>query len=382
MNILLPLIFILIGAKIGGFVAEKLKQPAVLGELLTGVVIGPVLGIISTDELISAMGKLGIVILMFLAGMHIDLERFKKLLESGSVVALCGVAVPFTLGVLLGLYMGWDLYQSLFLGGILTPTSVSITTRTLAEMKKLRTKAGVIILDAAVVDDILGILILTVLLATVKPGFNFFNFIIVFLEIVAFFFIVIKFGKKLVPNFLKFGRYLDFRVKEGLFSLVLALIFFFSLVANSIGLSLITGAFLLGLITPRNRLGRVEHELYALGYGFLIPIFFVYAGTLIDISVILPFLPLILLILFVAFLSKIAGCFVGSLPYTRSIKESLIIGIGMVPRLEVAIVIAEIGRNSGFISGTNFSIITTVLALTVFITPLFLKALMRWKIRS
>ncbi len=381
MDMFLSLAVILIGAKIGGLVAKKLGQPSVAGEIITGILLGPhVLGILQPTEFIRGLGEIGIILLMFLIGLHTDTEKFEKLFTEGFTIALSGVILPLVAGSCTGLLLGWGVQGSLFLGGILMATSVSITTRSLSELGKLKTRAGITILDAAVADDIIGVIAFTFLLAMMGGGeFNFIQMIVIILEIAVFFFVVLKLSKRIIIPFLKFGEHLDFRVKEGLFSLILALILFFSFVAKSTGLSVILGSFLLGLVIPHREVRKVQHEIYAISYGFAIPIFFAYIGVLLDPWVIALSLIPVSAILLVAIASKVIGCSLASVPFGFNRGETLLIGFGMVPRMEVAIVMAELGKNAGIISPSGFSMIVTILVLTVLVTPVFLKLIVsKW----
>ncbi len=377
MDMFLSLAIILIGAKIGGLIAKKLGQPSVVGEIIIGILLGPhVLGLLQPTEFLRGLGEIGIILLMFLIGLHTDTEKFERLFTEGFTIAMFGVIAPLILGSFVGLFLGWSLQSSIFLGGILMATSVSITTRSLSELRKLKTRAGITILDAAVADDIIGVIAFTFLLAMMGGrGFDFFQLVLIILEIALFFFVVLKLSKRIIIPFLKFGEQLDFRVKEGLFSLILALILFFAFVAKSVGLSVILGSFLLGLVIPHREVKRVQHEIYAISYGFAIPIFFTYIGVLLDPWVIAFSLIPVSVILFIAFISKIVGCSLGSIPFGFNRGETLLISFGMVPRMEVAIVMTELGKNAGLISPSNFSMIVTILVLTVLITPIFLKSI-------
>lgn len=375
MDVLLSLAIILIAAKLGGLVAEKLRQPSVLGEIIAGILIGPyVFGLIQPTAFISGLGEIGIILLMFLIGLHTDIESFEKLFTRGFVIAVFGVITPLILGSLAGMSLGWDIQSAVFLGCILMATSVSITTRVLSDLGKIRTRAGTVILDAAVADDIIGIIAFMFIIASLgNGGFSSPHLLMVVIGIAAFFFVTIKLSKRVIIPFLKFGEHLNFRVKEGMFSLLLALVLFFAFVAESIGLSAVIGSFLLGLVIPHRRVRNIQHEIYAISYGFAIPIFFAYVGMLLDPSVIAFSLIPVSIILLVAFASKIAGCSLPSLFMGFSRSDSILIGFGMVPRMEVAIIIAELGKNAGIISLSDFSVVIAALLLTILIVPVFLK---------
>lgn len=375
MDLLLTLTVVLIAAKIGGLAAKKLGQPTVVGEIIIGIVLGPyALSILQPTELMKGLGEIGIILLMFLIGLHTDIEKFEKLFTKGFAIALLGVVVPLIMGSCAGLLLGWGLEASIFLGGILMATSVSITSRTLADLRKLKTRAGTAILDAAVADDIIGVVAFVFLLGVLGGrGFEPLRSLLTVSGIAIFFFVVLKLSKRILIPFLKFGEHLNFRIKEGLFSLILALILFFAFVSKSVGLSAILGSFLLGLVIPHREVKRVQHEIYAISYGFAIPIFFTYVGVLLNPVVVAFSIVPVSIILFVAIVSKIIGCSLASLPFGFNKAETLLIGFGMVPRMEVAIVMSELGRNTGLVSSSNFSMIISVLVLTILITPIFLK---------
>ncbi len=379
MEVFLALVFLLVGAKLGGFVASRLKQSAVLGELLAGVLMGPyVLGIIHHGEFLKVVSDIGVVVLMFLAGLHIDESRFRRFMERGFVIAFLGATLPLLSGYILGLFLGLGWKESLFVGGVLSATSVSVTTRALSEMRRLRSDYGTAIMDASVIDDVIGMIILTILMMFLSPHSSAtpYSLSLGFTAMSAFFLLSFIAGKKLIPPLLELGRHLDFRVREGLFSIVLALLLLFSFAAFSVGLSIVTGAFILGLIMPKRRIARVEHEVYAFGYGFAIPAFFVYMGSFLNpVLLIQPAAQLSVLLLFsVAALSKFSGSSLGGLLTGFGRHSSAMIGIGMIPRMEIAIVMAELGKNAGILSLETFSLLITTMMLTVFATPFLLKA--------
>lgn len=375
-EIFLQLVVLLLMARLGGLLASKLKQSVVLGEILAGAITGPyVLGIFNpgSSAFIEGIAQVGIVLMMFLIGLHTNLKRLEKFLGKGAFVALIGVVLPLLFGALFGKYYGWTNEASYLLGAVLMATSVGITTAVLTELKKLNTKAGAMILDAAVIDDVYGVAVLGILVGVIATNNGFTSTIaLVSLKLVLFFAAVLLLGRNLSKYVVLAGKHLNLRVEEGFLSIILVFIFTAAYFADLVGLSPIIGAFLVGLVLGKDELrelGRVEHEIYGMAYGFFIPLFFAFVGTAIDPAFIYGNLSVILLLFAVAVFTKLFGCGAASRIAGLSNSDSFIVGVGMMPRLEVATIIAEIGRRYAIISVEQFSIIMATIALTLLATP-------------
>ena len=362
MELLVDIILILIAAKLGGYLFKKLKQSAVLG-------------IFQPTEITRFLADIGIMMLMFLVGLELNLKTFEKFLKSGSITAIFGAFIPFFTGIFISSNLfGWSVLPSFFFGVALMATSVSITAATLKELKKLKTPVGSTLLDAAVIDDIIAVAMLAFLLGVVNGGVVSFEILTLLgLKIVLFFGAILFIGPYLGRYLIKIGKELNLRVEEGLLSLVIVLLFGLALLGKGVGLSTIIGAFLAGVILDKRKLVHVEHEIYGMTYGLFIPFFFVFIGTYISLGVLYEHFVLVLLIFSIAFLTKFFGASLGAKISGMKARDSLTVGIGMVPRSEVALVIVSLGLTNGVLSSTLYSVIVSALVLTILVTPPLLK---------
>lgn len=372
-KVLLNLALILVTTRFGGLLSRKAKMPEVLGALLAGVIIGPVcLNIVNYDSNIRLLSNLGVIFLMFLAGLETDLEQFKKAGKSSFVIALFGILLPLILGTLSAFLFYSNVIENLFVGIILTATSVSITVETLTELGKLNTTAGVNILGAAVIDDILGIILVSALLSVNNSGGGA-SLVKSMLEILLFCaagILAILFAPKLVERIRNM-----IHPSQTYFTMALAAVLLIAFAAEGLGIAAITGAYLCGLL-----LSQFPHKEYlqrnvkAVSSGFLSPIFFASVGLEASLNGFSSREVLITLIMFViAVLGKIVGCGVGARIFGISKRESLQIGVGMVSRGEVAIITANIGLQAKIISQEIFIPTILVVLLTTIITPVLLK---------
>jgi len=375
MDLLLTIILFLIAAKIGEEIAERVKMPPVMGELLFGIVIGPsILGVVAPSEFTDMLGSIGIIVLLFLVGMDTDISDLKKSGKPSFLSALGGVFVPMIFGFTVAYFLGFPKTESIFIGAILTATSVGITVRALVDMKKLDTSIGMTILGAAVIDDIMGIIILTVLGSL--ASFSIFGFFGVIGKILLFFALALYLGFKLMPLIMR--KVQRFRAPEALLSFSLIFMLGISLIAKSIGLAAIIGAFFGGVILHRvSQKEIISEKMYSLGYSIFIPIFFVNIGVETNIEAIPEVGLLALAIILVAVISKIVGAGIGAKLGGFKYKDSLKVGIGMIPRMEVALIIARTGLKLGIIGESVFSITIVLVMVTTLITPLLLKLAFR-----
>jgi Kef-type K+ transport system membrane component KefB len=371
---ILDLILILVVTNIGGLLSAKLKQPSVLGQILAGLIIGPaVLNLVEPSTFISNFAEIGVILLMFMAGMETNIIEMKKSAGSSTVIALVGMIVPFVLGFLTIklMFSHEGIYQAVYSGVILTATSISITVQTLRELGKLKEKTGVNILGAAIADDIGGIILLTLVVGMSDPTKGS-NPLIIILKVVVFF-VLIFISARLIKHFMaRYSNRLSNYITPSSIALICCLIF--SYLAEMFQIATIIGAYSAGLIfsiIPNNR--RIELELNTICYLVFTPVFFANIGLAVSVenisSVILPSL----VITIVAIISKVLGAGLGAKLVRFSTNESLQIGIGMIPRGEVAIITANLGRNAGMINDNIFTAIIIMSIATTVITPIMLK---------
>ncbi len=374
---LLTLILILGAAKGAGFVAERLKQPAVLGELLIGIVLGPsLLGLIHGDsEVITFLAEVGVILLLFDVGLKSNIDELLTAGKTSSIVAIIGVVVPLVFGYLFSTaYLGLDPVIGFFVGATLTATSVGVTMRVLNDVGKVKSEEGKVILGAAVIDDILGLILLSIIVDIVASGgLSMFNVGKVSFLSIAFLALSIFFGIKLTPRIIDVAE--KMRVKRtfiiGAFIFAMGLAY----VANSIGLATIVGAFAAGLVLEKtqNKI-HIQKKVKPLADLF-VPVFFVMAGVIVDLSTITnpEIIVAGLVLTVIAIVGKVvsgAGCFGSS-------AKGLPVGVGMVPRGEVGLIFASLGLTYELIQADMYSVLIIVIILTTLVTPPVLIQLMQ-----
>lgn len=372
-KILLDVALILIATKIGGLISRKLKMPEVLGALMAGVILGPLIfNLVQHNENIKLLSNLGVIMLMFLAGLETDVEQFKKAGKSSFVIALLGVLVPLILGTLSAFLFYGNVLENIFLGVILTATSVSITVETLTELGKLNTKAGVNILGAAVIDDILGLVLISLLIAFNNGGGGG-SLVTTITGIVVFCVIgilAIIFLPKVLNKFMK-----DIQPGRALLTFALAAALIAALLAEEVGIAAITGAYLCGLLLSQfNHKEYLERNVKAISSGFLSLIFFASVGLEASLEGFSGKVILITVVMFViAVIGKVIGCGAAARLFKMSRSESVQIGVGMISRGEVAIITANIGLQNNIITQEVFIPTILVVLLTTIVTPILLK---------
>lgn len=370
---LLNIALLLLAAKGGGLISRKLKLPEVLGALAAGVVLGPVLlNLVHYDGDIRLLANLGVIFLMFLAGLETDVEQFKKAGKSAFVIALLGILLPLALGTLSAFLFYKDVMENLFLGVILTATSVSITVETLTELGKLNSRVGINILGAAVIDDILGLILISVLLAADGGGSG--AALALTLGGIAVFCIMGIAAIAFLPKLL--NRWMA-KIQPGrtLLVIALAVALLVAFAAESLGIAAITGAYLCGMLFSRlNHREYLERNVRVISSGFLSPIFFASVGLEATLNGFGGREALITAVMFaVAVVGKVGGCGAGARLFRMRRSESLQIGIGMISRGEVALITANIGLQNGIITQEVFLPTILVVLLTTIVTPIFLK---------
>lgn len=347
---LLYIAIILIFTKAFGLLSKVIKLPQVVGALVAGIILGPVcLNLVSLDNapILSNLSEIGVIVLMFVAGLETDIREMKKCGLASSIIALIGVIVPLVGGALTAFCFGTanpDLststfLQDVFVGVILTATSVSITVETLKELGKLNTRAGNAILGAALIDDVLGIIALTVITSLADPKSG--NIGIVILKILGFFAFALLFGVFFHFVFNKWTQ----RTEENQRRYVIvsfALCLLFAYVAEEFfGVADITGSFVAGLvISSTSKTKYIAHRFDTMSYLLLSPIFFASIGLKVTLTNMTPTIIIFAVVLLVvAILSKVVGCGLGAKICRYTNKEALQIGVGMISRGEVALIV-------------------------------------------
>jgi Na+:H+ antiporter len=369
--------FLLFIALAGYLFASRVNQSAVIGEILVGLIVGPsVLGIITYTDFVSSIAHLGAVVLLFVVGLEFRLEDIAR--PRYALIAASGVVVPWVMGYLVSVSFGFSFGSAVFIGTALTATSIAITANVLREMGKLKTEAARAIIGAAVIDDVLSLLVLAVGSGVVAGNVSVLSLAAVFAKAAAFLIIgglAGHFGLRRLLGVIdstKFTR----RYPEVTFIFATMLAFLYGMGAELMGLSAIVGAFIAGAslagVTLRN--GR---DLYEGSESLMIifsSIFFVSLGILADVRTLdLKVLAFLLTLTGVAFASKLIGCGGAALLCRSSLRDATVIGFGMAPRGEVAMIIGLIGLDGGLINQEVYVSIILMSLLTTVITPFVLR---------
>lgn len=381
---LLDLALILLSTKVFGLITRRVKLPQVVGALLAGLILGPAcIGVLHQTDFIYQVSEIGVIVLMFCAGLETDIDELKKSGKASFIIALLGVIVPLLGGFAVAAYFNRPgmlepaadvsvILQNVFIGVILTATSVSISVETLKEMGKLNTKAGNAILGAAIIDDILGIVALTIITSLADSSVN---VVMVFIKIIGFFIFVGAGGYLLHVLFQKWVKGYE-RDLQRFVILAFVICLLFSYCAEEFfGVADITGAFFAGLIiTKTTHTTYIARRFGILSYIFLSPVFFANIGLQVELPSMSPMIIwFAVALVIVAVLTKIVGCGAGAKLCRYSNKDCIRIGAGMISRGEVALIVAAKGNTIGLISADLMGPIVIVVVITTIISPILLK---------
>lgn len=367
-TVLLALVAILVSTKLLGEVAQRLGQPAVLGELIAGVLLGgSVLGVVNpSDPVIATMAELGVIVLLFAIGLETELASLLKVGGAATMVAVAGVAVPFVLGYFSALALGLPQLHALVCGAALCATSVGITARVLSELGWLDTNEGRVILGAAVIDDIIGLIILAVV-AALASGTTLTAVSIARIAGVAIAFVAVAVvGGRVVagPIFKVVER---IRAAGALGLVGLAFAFLLALLAQRFGSAMIVGAFAAGVVLnklPQRQ--QIEKEATTIGH-FFVPIFFASVGAAVDLRALMD--PSALALGGVLILCGVAGKLVAGWAPWWFKGDKVLVGIGMVPRGEVGLIFARMGLAAGALAAGEYGALMLMVLATTFVTP-------------
>ena len=371
-KVLLELFFMFAGGKLLAEIFERFRQPGVLGELCAGVLLGPsLLGLIHPNELTLGLAEIGAIFLLFTVGLETKPGDLLEVGWTAALVALLGVILPFVLGLWYMKALGYNSIESIFVGAAMVATSVGITARVLADLGALSTRAARVILAAAVLDDILGLLVLAVVSSLSTGQVHYLQLSIVAAEAITFALLMIFLGSKLIG---RFHPHVDkLRARNSAFILSIILCLGLSLASVYIGMAAIVGAFLTGLAladhSDRWKLRENAHPLSE----FLAPFFFVLLGVQVNVHTFAKpsLIGLASVICILAIVGKLIGCGLGSL--RLGLKDALRVGIGMVPRGEVGLIVAGVGLTLHTISDAVYSIVLLMSMVTTLVAPPFLR---------
>jgi Kef-type K+ transport system membrane component KefB len=368
-NLLIGLALILLSARLAGQLSTRLGMPSVFGVLVAGVILGPgVTNLVPPSAGLEGMANVGVVLLLFVAGLETDLIEMRRVGAAAMLAAMGGVAVPMAGTWALARAFGYGHAEALFMGTVMTATSVTVSAHVLRELGYLQTRVGAAILGAAIIDDIIGVIVLT-LVTSIEGGGSWTDLI----RLGAFLPIAVVVGIFVTAAVAR--RLLKTNLHEHGFIEVLAVVLAFAWAAEALGgLAAISGAYLAGVLFGRTSLQEDLAEFGNLiGFALFAPVFFVTTGMMADIRALGDAPMFTALLLVVAVFGKVVGCYVGAFAGRFSHRESLAVGAGMVSRGEVAIVIAVLGRTNGILSDATFTASIVVTLLTTLAAPLLLR---------
>lgn len=388
MEFLGTLCLVLITTSLAGHFSRRIGIPAVIGQLLVGILIGPaVLGWVHNNAFMHTFSEIGVIILMFIAGLESDLGMLKKYFKPALAVAFSGVVFPVVLIYFFGKLFHFSFEQAIFLGVTFSATSVSISVEVLKELKRLKSKEGTTILGAAVIDDIISVIILSVLVsmfsnvAKAQGGHHSSNLWVSFLLDALYFVMIFFLFEWIAPKMMRLGEHLKVASSVTLMSIVLCL--GMAWLAEQVGLSDVVGAFFAGVAiaqTPYKR--EVDSNIEPIGYAVFIPMFFVSIGLNMTFKGFFDDLIFIVSLTILALITKWLGCGLGAKVLGMNYDSMNIIGSGMVSRGEMALIIAQIGYEAHLLSSEYYSGVIFVIILTTLAAPFMLKAAIKRQMRN
>lgn len=371
---------VIVAVKMAGHLSRRLGQPSVFGKLLAGLVLGPaVLGWLSPTPFIKEMAEAGVILLMFLAGLETDLINLRRAGLASTMVAVAGVVVPFLGGWAMAELWGFEATTAIFVGTLLVATSVSISVQTLREMGRLNSREGVTILGAAVIDDVLGLVVLSAVLGLTASGgsggMGLGPVLALLVKVPLFFGLAIVIGRKALPPVLSWAS--RFQVGAPLIAFGIAAALSFAALAEVFGLAGIIGAYICGLVLSTSPLKEhLYHEVEVTTFAAFTPFFFVSVGLAANVRGLTgQFWVFVLVLVAVAIAAKLLGCGLGAHLSGMKGRSALAVGAGMVARGEVGLIMATIGLSRGLITPEVYTAMVLVSLLTTLATPPMLKVI-------
>ena len=367
-KLLLTLFIMFVAAKLLAEIFERLRQPAIAGEIIAGIIIGPsVLNWVQPTEFTSTLAEIGVIFLLFFVGLQTKPADIFRVGLRAVLVAVLGVIFPFMAGFALFYYSGKPNIEAVFVGAAMVATSVGITARVLGQMKVLSAETSRIILGAAVIDDILGLLILAVVSSMAKGGVNYLHIGMTAALAIGFILLIALVGARTVNKIRQ--RVENLRVGQSYLVFGFSVCLGLGLIASYIGVAAIIGAFLAGMALSESTEGTdmpIQAEAVT---EFLLPFFLTNIGMQLNLSVMAnrSIIGLAILITVLAVLTKILGC--GLAVFSMGFKRAMQVGVGMVPRGEVGIVVAQIGLGLGTISEATYGVVLVMAVATTIIAP-------------
>jgi Kef-type K+ transport system membrane component KefB len=385
MEHILLLLLILFLAKVFGEVIERAGFPSILGEIFAGVFLG-LLWFEPCGEVLSFLAELGAIFLLFTSGyLEVNLNELRTASRVAFTPTMFGIAVPFLLGYLLGQAFGFRLLESLFIGVAFSPTSIGVVVKTLIDLKYLSSRPGSVMLTSAIFDDIIGIFILAIVvtIATINQLPSGMQLLLIAGKLAGFVLIITFMGFKVYPWL--FNLVHRMHVKEGIFAFVIMVALFSAYLAEVFGMHAVIGAFIGGALLsdiPFAKIESVQRKVSGLAYGIFVPIFFAFIGLSVDLGAAQTAGLFTVLVIVLALAGKLIGGFIGSKLIGFEFHDSLVFGIGMMPRAGVELVVLSVGKGMGIITDEVFSAIVLMVVVSIIVSPTLLKFAIEMKEKS
>ena len=376
-QVLLQLFVLLLAAKVGDEIFKRLGQPTLIGEILAGILVGPaLLGWYEVNEATGLFAEIGVVLLLFRVGIETRLADLVRVGLPAGAVGVLGVLLPFGGGVAVGLLFGYEAEVTIFIAAAMVATSVGVTSRVLGALRAIATPSGRVILGAAIIDDILAMIILAVATGMAAGGVNIGRISVLVVVAIAFVAIVVVAGTGILrrrPALLTVPAFAETPFLPGMI-IMLGL----AALSAAIGLAAIIGAFLAGMVVGESSERRALEEEVAPVAAFFTPFFFGAIGAQIDLGGLAnaAALGLLAAVTVVAVTTKFLGSFIGAIG--MGVRRRVLIGWGMVPRGEVGIVVAGLGLQMGVVDGSIYSVVVGMAVITTLVVPPAVPALVRW----
>ncbi|KGR77379.1 cation:proton antiporter [Ureibacillus manganicus] len=370
---ILQIVIILLATKLAGELSIRLGQPSVLGKIIVGIILGPaLLGWVHDTELVSVFSQIGVLLLMFLAGLETNLKDLNENKKSALLVALGGIVVPIIMSYIVAQFYDFSMPESIFIGLLLSATSVSISVQVLRELGWLNSKEGSALLGAAVLDDIIVVILIAIAMSVFAGADT--NIALLIGKKIVFFIIIILASKWLVPKFIQI--FSKFKVTEGVLSAGLIICFGFAYFAEYVGVAGIIGTFFAGLAIAQTNYGHeIEKQVQPIAYGIFVPFFFVSIGLSVSFVGIGDQIGFMVIFSIIAIVSKFIGSGIGARLSGFNNRSSMGIGAGMISRGEVALILAALGLEGGLLPTDYYTSVIIVIIVTTLVTPPLLKVI-------
>ena len=372
-KIVLALFMVLVAAKLSAELFERIRQPAVVGEILAGILIGPsVLNLVQPTDVLDALAEIGVIFLLFTVGLETRPSDIFKVGRTATIVAVLGVVVPFIAGWgLISVWPGHSWIEAIFMGAAMVATSVGITARVLSGMGLITAEASRVIIAAAVIDDVIGLLVLAVVSSLARGSVNYLNIGLIGVLAIGFTVLVVVFGSRVVNRVKQPVK--DLKIDHSLLIFALVLCFGLAAVASLIGIAGIVGAFLAGVALSEATDGTRLHQQSQTLTEFTTPFFLVTIGMKLNLAIFLSsdVVMLSAVVIALAIVTKFLGCGLGAAGMGR--KRAIQVGVGMIPRGEVGIVVAQIGVAMAAVGEIVYGVVLAMAVITTLAAPPFIK---------